>query len=30
MFNYFTKALVIILKEFTVDRINYLGWELAI
>ena len=27
MFDYLTTASVINLKEFTVDSINYIGWE---
>ena len=27
MFDYLTKTSIINLKEFTVDSINYLGWE---
>ena len=28
MFDYLTKTSIINLKEFTVDNVNYLGWEL--
>ena len=30
MFDYLTKTEVINLKKFTVDSLNYLGWELKI